>query len=96
MPRKPDSSQSTTGSQNTEDMTDSEQKLYRTFLIVWFGQLVSLVGSSLTWFGLSVWVFLETGSVTDLSLMLLASSLPRVLLSPVAGALWTGGTGAGS
>jgi DHA3 family macrolide efflux protein-like MFS transporter len=41
----------------------------------------------LTWFGLSVWVFLETGSVTDLSLMLLASNLPRVLLSPVAGAL---------
>jgi MFS family permease len=63
------------------------QARYRTFLIVWFGQLVSLVGSSLTWFGLSVWVFLETGSVTDLSLMLLASNLPRVLLSPVAGAL---------
>jgi DHA3 family macrolide efflux protein-like MFS transporter len=87
MPRKPDSSQSTTESQNTDEMTDGEQKLYRTFLIVWFGQLVSLVGSSLTWFGLSVWVFLETGSVTDLSLMLLASNLPRVLLSPVAGAL---------
>lgn len=64
------------------DVTDR----FRTFLIVWFGQLVSLVGSSLTWFGLSVWVFLETGSVTALSMMLLASSLPRILLSPVAGA----------
>jgi len=59
---------------------------FRTFLIVWFGQLISLVGSGLTWFGLSVWVFLESGSVTDLSLMLLASQLPRILLSPVAGA----------
>ena len=68
-------------------MSDEARGRYRTFLIVWFGQLVSLVGSSLTWFGLSVWVFLETGSVTDLSLMLLASNLPRVLLSPVAGAL---------
>jgi len=68
-------------------MSDEARARYRTFLIVWFGQLVSLVGSSLTWFGLSVWVFLETGSVTDLSLMLLASNLPRVLLSPVAGAL---------
>ena len=68
-------------------MTDDQRSLYRTFLIVWFGQMISLVGSSLTWFGLSVWVFLESGSVTDLSLMLLASNLPRVLLSPVAGAL---------
>lgn len=68
-------------------MSNEAQARYRTFLIVWFGQLVSLVGSSLTWFGLSVWIFLETGSVTDLSLMLLASNLPRVLLSPVAGAL---------
>jgi MFS family permease len=71
---------------NGEQRTDAQAR-YRTFLIVWFGQLVSLVGSSLTWFGLSVWVFLETGSVTDLSLMLLASNLPRVLLSPIAGAL---------
>ncbi len=59
---------------------------FRTFLIVWSGQLVSLIGSSLTWFGLSVWVFLETGSVTSLSMMLLASTLPRILLSPIAGA----------
>jgi predicted MFS family arabinose efflux permease len=68
-------------------MTGDARDRFRTFVVVWFGQLVSLVGSSLTWFGLSVWVFLETGSVTDLSLMLLASNLPRVLLSPVAGAL---------
>lgn len=63
------------------DRTDG----YRTFLIVWSGQVVSLVGSSLTWFGISIWVFLETGSVTQLSIVLLASQLPRILLSPVAG-----------
>ena len=56
-------------------------------MIVWSGQLVSLVGTNLTWFGLSIWVYLETGSVTQLSMMLLATSLPRILLSPVAGAL---------
>lgn len=66
--------------------TEEVSRRFRTFLIVWFGQLISLVGSGLTWFGLSVWVFLESGSVTDLSLMLLASQLPRILLSPVAGA----------
>jgi len=66
--------------------TGDQRPPFRTFLIVWFGQLVSLVGSSLTWFGLSVWVFLETGSVTALSMMLLAGTLPRILLSPIAGA----------
>lgn len=58
---------------------------YRTFLIVWSGQVVSIVGSTLTWFGISIWVFLETGSVTQLAIVLLASQLPRILLSPVAG-----------
>lgn len=60
---------------------------FRTFLTVWIGQLISIVGTSLTWFGLSIWVYLETGSVTQLSIMMLAANLPRILLSPVAGAL---------
>jgi MFS family permease len=59
----------------------------RTFLIVWFGQLVSLIGSSLTGFALAVWVFRETGSATRLALVLLASAIPGILLGPFAGAL---------
>jgi MFS family permease len=57
----------------------------RTFLIVWFGQVISLTGSGLTWFGISIWVFLESGSVTQLAIILLASQLPRIILSPIAG-----------
>jgi DHA3 family macrolide efflux protein-like MFS transporter len=57
----------------------------RTFLVVWAGQLVSVSGTSLTGFGLQVWVFLETGSVTRLALVSLAYALPAVLLSPLAG-----------
>jgi len=59
----------------------------RTFLTVWAGQLVSVTGTTLTGFGLQVWVYLETGSVTRLALVSLAFALPSVLLSPVAGAL---------
>ncbi len=55
------------------------------FFVVWSGQLVSIIGTSLTWFGLSVWVYLETGSVTQLSMMMLAANAPRILLSPIAG-----------
>ncbi|MDX1689788.1 MAG: MFS transporter [Acidimicrobiia bacterium] len=58
----------------------------RRFFIVWFGQLVSVVGTGLTMFGLIVWTYLETGSVTALSIVSLLMALPATLLSPVAGA----------
>lgn len=59
----------------------------RTFLTVWAGQLVSITGTTLTGFGLQVWVYLETGSVTRLAMVSLAFALPSVLLAPIAGAL---------
>jgi hypothetical protein len=60
---------------------------WRTFLIVWFGQLVSLLGSALTGFALGVWIFQRTGSETQFALTFLFLVLPRVLLGPFAGAL---------
>lgn len=61
--------------------------LGRTFLVVWAGQVVSNVGSRLTSFGLALWVFTETGSVTRLATIVLAARLPMLLISPFAGAL---------
>src|SRR5665811_1740626 len=57
------------------------------FLIVWSGQLVSLVGTNLTAFALSIFVFQQTGSVTQLAMVLLASHVPALLITPFAGAL---------
>lgn len=57
------------------------------FAIVWFGQLVSLTGSGLTEFALGVWVFQRTGSPVQFALTVLFVSLPRILLSPLAGTL---------
>ena len=59
----------------------------RTFFTVWGGQLVSVIGTSLTGFGLSIWVYLESGSVTQLALVSLALAVPATVLSPFAGAL---------
>jgi DHA3 family macrolide efflux protein-like MFS transporter len=59
----------------------------RTFIIVWLGQLVSLVGSGLTSFALGLWVYQHTGSVTQFALSGLFTVLPSVVLSPLAGAL---------
>jgi DHA3 family macrolide efflux protein-like MFS transporter len=59
----------------------------RTFFTIWFGQLVSLIGSQLTSFALGVWVYDQTGSVTLLALVQVAQQVPYVLLSPIAGVL---------
>lgn len=60
---------------------------FRVFLIIWAGQFVSLIGSGLTGFALSVWVYQKTGSVTNLSLMMLSVVLPGIIMSPIAGML---------
>jgi MFS family permease len=59
----------------------------RVFLIVWFGQLVSLVGSGLTSFALGVWTYQRTQSVTQFALITFFAALPGIVLSPLAGAL---------
>jgi MFS transporter, DHA3 family, macrolide efflux protein len=62
-------------------------KSMRTFLIIWVGQTISIIGSGLTSFALGVWIFQETGRATPFVLTVLFGTLPRVLLSPVAGSL---------
>lgn len=57
------------------------------FLIVWFGQVISLLGSKLTEFALGVWVYQQTGSITQFALTILLIYLPNILISPIAGAL---------
>ena len=57
------------------------------FFAVWLGRLLSLMGSELTGFALSVWVYQNSESVTLFSLTALSTTLPSVLLAPVAGLL---------
>jgi len=59
----------------------------RKFIIMWFGQLVSVLGSALTQFALAVYIYQKTGSSTQLGLSLLAGTLPFILFAPFAGAL---------
>lgn len=58
----------------------------RTFLIIAIGQFVSLLGTGLTNFAISVWVLLRTGSVTQFGLLLLIVTLPGFFVTPIAGA----------
>jgi DHA3 family macrolide efflux protein-like MFS transporter len=60
---------------------------FRSFLVLWAGQLVSILGNGLTGFGLGIWVYQQTGSVTRFGLISLFTTLPGILFSPFAGAL---------
>jgi DHA3 family macrolide efflux protein-like MFS transporter len=57
------------------------------FSIVWFGQVISLMGTALSGFALTIWAWQLTGSATALALMGFFSFGPTVLFSPIAGAL---------
>jgi DHA3 family macrolide efflux protein-like MFS transporter len=46
-----------------------------------------MVGSDMTEFALGVWVYQQTGSVTQFALISLFIYLPKILISPLAGAL---------
>lgn len=63
------------------------QPSMRNFAIIWFGQLVSLLGSGLTSFGLGIWVYQRTNSVTLFAFISLFAMLPGIVLAPLAGAL---------
>ena len=60
---------------------------YNKFMLLWSGELISAVGGGLTSFGLSVYVFQETGSAANMALVALLAFLPVLLLSPLAGVL---------
>jgi len=56
------------------------------FTIVWLGQIVSLLGTSMTGFAMTIWAYEKTGSATALALVGFFFVTPMLLVSPVAGA----------
>jgi MFS transporter, DHA3 family, macrolide efflux protein len=59
----------------------------RPFFAVWAGQALSLLGSELVQFALVWWLTTTTGSAVMLTLASMMAVLPRVFISPVAGAM---------
>ncbi len=57
------------------------------FTVIWVGQLLSLLGTNMTGFALTIWAWEVTGQATVLALVGFFAFAPVVLVSPVAGAL---------
>ena len=60
---------------------------FKAFVIVWSGQIVSILASGMTGFALSIWTFQKTGSVTAMGAVQVFYLVPFLLVSPLAGAL---------
>ena len=59
----------------------------KNFYKLWLGELISNIGSGMTAFALSVYIYGKTGSVSYVSLITLLSFMPSIILSPIGGLL---------
>ncbi|MEO1341525.1 MAG: MFS transporter [Cyanobacteria bacterium J06635_13] len=57
----------------------------RKLILIWFGQLVSTIGSYMSEFALTLWAWKLTGSASALALVGFFSLLPRIFISIFAG-----------
>jgi DHA3 family macrolide efflux protein-like MFS transporter len=57
------------------------------FTILWMGQVISLVGTALFSFAIGIWLYQQTGQATTITTLIFFSNIPRIILSPLAGAL---------
>ncbi|NES96575.1 MAG: MFS transporter [Desertifilum sp. SIO1I2] len=59
----------------------------RGFLIIWSGQFVSAIGSAMTQFALTIWVWELTGAATAIALFSFFFQLPQIFVTLFAGLL---------
>jgi DHA3 family macrolide efflux protein-like MFS transporter len=79
-------------SKNQKPKTNNEQpktshQSPRTFFIIWFGQLLSMLGTNMTRFALLIWIYQQTGEATSMALLGFFSFGAMVIASPFAGYL---------
>ncbi|MGX7092912.1 MFS transporter [Hutsoniella sourekii] len=64
-----------------------QAKHYRTFLILWLGQLIAATGHGVSSFAIGIYVYRLSQQATAISMVSLAAFLPSIILAPLAGIL---------
>lgn len=57
------------------------------FIIIWIGQIVSVLASTMSHFGLTIWMYQQTESATAMGLMQVFFITPFLILSPFVGVM---------
>jgi len=59
----------------------------RPFITIWIGQLISILGSEMTSFAITIWAWEITGQATPLSLIIFFNKIPRLIAACFAGVI---------
>lgn len=59
----------------------------KAFIALWSGQAVSLLGSAMTWFAFTLWVWRASGQASALAAVSFLVFLPSILFMPLAGVM---------
>ena len=65
----------------------AKPKGMKAFLLVWVGQVFSMVGSAMTSFAMGIWAWEKTGQATPLAMVGFFAMAPLILITPIAGVL---------
>jgi Major Facilitator Superfamily len=57
------------------------------FTLIWFGQVISLMGSAMSGFAITIWAWQIYNSATVLAIVGVCTWLPGLIVSPISGAL---------
>lgn len=68
-------------------MTYESEAIYSKFLLIWFGQFISIIGTGLTIFSLGIYVYQQTNTTSSFVFILMCAFLPPTLLKPYGGIL---------
>jgi DHA3 family macrolide efflux protein-like MFS transporter len=60
---------------------------FKGFSIMSIGEIISLVGSAMTQFGIGIWIWKATGNATPFSIVATLFFIPVIIFTPIAGAL---------
>lgn len=71
----------------SSETATAEPKGMASFLWIWLGQTISMVGSGVTGFAISLWIYQTTGSVTQFTLAAVFVVLPGIVVGPFCGVL---------
>jgi len=66
---------------------ETQPRPLRRYLIIWIGQVASLLGSRMTQFALTIWLWQQTEQATPITLLAFASEVSLLVVTPFAG-IW--------
>ena len=69
----------------TEASNFKKNMSMKLFFFIIFGQIVSILGSNISGFAVGIWLYGDTGSIGNFSLVSVATLVPSILLAPIAG-----------